>query len=529
MAGRKYALQRLVNLLYWPARKNSYVVERQGKHTTFTAVAQYPRLTQQHVKNHFNDPDKTLHLKSDEFSRWACIDLDCHPADDLDEFIDRADRLLNVCHADGWHYQVNAPVITGCHFIKCFREPQRLSFIHNYLNGILKDCGLANQGIELYPQREHSCRCPGDPHRLLILDDIVEPVVYRKKRAADVERYFDWLEDPARQYMAKDRILSYLTMNLPGPSHPQQKHNSPRHGSFGQKNKHFTSFKGKSWAIVTDFWSGKHCPIGTLDEVLPTTIRIAQSQGYTDPEIIEGLTFLRRQMPDEARECSSRLEKTSNGRTKFARDVKKKIRYMSNGGGQPDPEKSRSILSECKWRGDIFDPSTWEQPESRYNLQSGEFKVSPEQLCDIGTDFVSAFPKKFRHIVSKRVNDIISAMAKLAAIKSKEENGIVYSYWKKFFLDQFHLDLSSRYIKSVLKAAKELGVIKVTSKLGRSNMYQPGRLLPYPYGSILLVVQNEQTTGKTLRELERKAERIVAGKHEYYFDKADVSSVSRVM
>ena len=99
-------------------------------------------------------------------------------------------------------------------------------------------------------------------------------------------------------------------------------------------------------------------------------------------------------------------------------------------------------------------------------------------------------------------------MAKLAAVKSKEENGIVHEYWQKFFLDQFCLDLKLTNLKKVLKAARKVGIIKLISKLGRSNVYQPGSLFPNSFCSILLVVKKDHHTTKELVEMENKVNEI---------------------
>jgi hypothetical protein len=302
-------------------------------------------------------------------------------------------------------------------------------------------------------------------------------------------------------------------MNTPGLWSQHSRAETP-HSScsilLAVKNDCFTNFKGKTWQTVTDFWSGRNCPNGSLDEILPVTIRVAQSQGYDDQQITDGIKQLCNQMPDHARGCSSRLENTHNARRRLHRDIERKVEYMSDGGGQKRPEESKEILAKCQWRGDVFDPSTWEKPKPTYGLQDGSFHLTTEQLGEIGTDFVGAFPKKFRRIVNKRLNDIVSAMAKLAAVKSKEENGIVYGYWQKFFLDQFCLDLKLTNLKRVLKAARRLGIIKLISKLGRSNVYQPGSLFPNSFCSILLVVKKDHHTTKQLLEMEKKVNEFMA-------------------
>ena len=520
MSGRKLALQRFANLFLATASRDEYALEDHGKYSHRHGIegSRPSFLSSQHFRNHFNNPNKTLHLMAGNLTQWLRIDLDCHQdkevPDDQNVFLERAERLLAVCHGNGWHQEVNDPQITGIHFTKFFAKPHRLSEVHAYAKQLLKKAGLRDGEVEIFPQEKHSCRCPGDPNRLLILDRIVEPVIYRKQRATNVEYYWDWLRNPNREYMPADRILSYLMMNTPGLWSQQPRAETPNSSCSillaVKNNDHFTDFKGKTWKIITDFWSGRNCPKGSLDEILPVTIRVAQSQGYSDEQIVEGITFLCDQLPNHVRDCSSRLKDDHLAQRKLRNDIERKVKYMSDGSGQKKPMESREILSKCKWRGDVFDPSTWDEPKPSYDLQDGSFHLTAEQLSKIGTDCVAAFPKKYRKIANKRLNDIVSAMAKLAAVKSKEENPIVREYWQKFFLDQFCLDLKLTNLKKVLMTARKLGIIKLISKLGRSNVYQPGSLYPNSSCSILLAVKKDHITSKKLLEMERKVNEFMA-------------------
>ncbi len=244
--------------------------------------------------------------------------------------------------------------------------------------------------------------------------------------------------------------------------------------------------------------------MGRLEEILPVTIRVAQSQGYDDQQIIEGIKYSVR--PD-ARSCQGLFQsfgRNTGSSTQTPLRNRAKGQVYERWRWAEETEESREILSKCKWRGDVFNPATWDEPKPSYNLQDGSYRLSAEQLAKIGTDFVCAFPKKYRRVASSRLNDIVSAMAKLAAVKSKEENPIVRGYWQKFFLDQFGLDLKLTNLKKVLRAARKLGIIKLISKLGRSNVYQPGSLYPNSFCSILLVVKKDHHTTKELLEMERK-------------------------
>jgi hypothetical protein len=235
-------------------------------------------------------------------------------------------------------------------------------------------------------------------------------------------------------------------------------------------------------------------------------------KGIAMNKIIEGISYLCDQLPAAVRGCSSRLEDDYAAQCKLRTEIERKVKYMSDGSGQKKPMESREILSKCQWRGDIFNPATWDEPKPSYALQDGSFHLTAEQLSKIGTDFVAAFPKKHRKIVNKRLNDIISAMAKRSAVKSKEENPIIREYWQKFFLDQFCLDLKLTNLKKVLMAARKLGIIKLISKLGRANVYQPGSLFPNSFCSILLAVKKDHHTTKELLEMEKKVNEFMAMK-----------------
>ena len=190
MTGRKLALQRFSNLFRATARKDEFALEDHRTYSFKHGIegVRSSFLSTQHVRNHFNNPNKTLHLIASNLTQWLRFDLDCHEGkDDPNVFIERAERLLAVCHGNGWHQEVNDPQITGMYFTKFFAKPHRLSEVHSYAERLLAKAGVS--GVEIFPQEKHNGRCPGDPNRLLILDQIIEPIVVRKKRATDVEYY----------------------------------------------------------------------------------------------------------------------------------------------------------------------------------------------------------------------------------------------------------------------------------------------------------------------------------------------------
>ncbi len=476
----------------------------------------------------YNDnPHKTLHLKATDRSRWGCIDLDCHEKDDLQGFLDRFDALLKLCHGNGWHYQLNKPKITGCQFILVFDVPQKLIYVHHFLSSILEKADLP--GIEIYPRKNHSCRLPGDPNRLLVLDRIVEPVVYRKKQAADTQQYANWLDDDNRRYIDKQTFRAHLVRHLEGPAVPlldtaprkalkedpytswldeeDLRPQEPQAASiksvaepvikgvpsgsipFVGKTGHLVnktaantgntrvSCKGNTKAIIEDFWRGN----GTVQfqEWLTLICRIAYSHGYEGDEIEAGIKRLIKTMPDEAREQSSKLLPGDTAKKNRYRLIRRTVNLTANGGGQGEPGNSKAILAACRWGNwDVLDPDTWTKKESRYALldYDEQFTITVAMLNTIGAELVQAFPQKFRSVASRRLKDLIGFMVKLSATKEKEENRVSQSYWVMAFESHFHIRLSNEYINRVLKVARETGIIRQLKRFRGTWVYTPGRL-----------------------------------------------------
>ncbi len=141
MTGRKLALQRFANLLRATARKDVFALEDHRKYSFkhYSEGSWLGSLSVQHFRNHFNNPNKTLHLIAGNLTQWLRFDLDCHEGkDDPNIFIERAERLLSVCHGNGWHQEVNDPQITGIYFTKFFAKPKRLNDVHAYAERLLK-------------------------------------------------------------------------------------------------------------------------------------------------------------------------------------------------------------------------------------------------------------------------------------------------------------------------------------------------------------------------------------------------------
>ena len=522
---RRAAQQRYLDIFFTHARKDEYGLWADDHWSTVTAEEtgrpwDRTALTADMALRHANHGN-TLALKSDGKTHFVVIDLDCHEKVDVDLFLRRAERLLQRFHGDGWHYQLRDGTITGLHFIKVFDWPRRLDEAREWAADQLRQMdepGLDLMKLEIYPTfGGNGIRLALAKGYLLILDNIVDPVVYRKQQVGDVERYVNWLEEDNRQYFPKDRLMSYLRMNVRDGRSPllngsiilvckkEQTRKPEGHG--------LGAMKGSFWSKLTDYWSGRWNPPGALDEAITMTARVGYKLGYTEDEIVSIIKSYCRSLPEGA---SSRL---TNPR-ELNRCITKQVRGVEANKRQKDYKKSDCILGEvvAAWKAkgiDLLNKATWNckklDCKAGYDFRDLGLKLSPEDLHAGTVYLATAFPEKCKVVAKQNIEQIMLAMAKLAQIKHQEENGISAVYWQKFFKDQFHLELCVRNIWDVLKAAIELEVIERHCgwHRGRSTMYTVGKRMakyfavPRPIdGSIILVCNKDQ-------ELPEDWERIV--------------------
>jgi hypothetical protein len=509
---RRAAQQRYLEIFFSHARKDEYALWLDSKDRWSTITAQdadrsWDRqlLTADKVLRHANHRD-TYALQSDGKTSFVVVDLDCHQKDDVDLFLRRAERLLERFHGDGWHYQLRDGTISGLHFIKVFDWPWRLDRARQWVQDQLQELdepGLGLTRLETYPTMGgNGIRLPLAKNYLMILDEIVEPIAYRKQHVGDVQRYVDWLDDPNRKYFPRNRLLSFLRMNAPD-RRPLSKAGSitlvckKEQDDYQKPEGHgLGPMAGCFWSKLTDYWSGRWNPPGALDEAIAMTARVGYKMGYGEQELIAIIKNYCRSLPSEA---SSRLKNTKE----LNRCIIKQVRGVRDNKKQRNPEASDRILNEMviKWKGkgiDLLNKTTWNYERSDdYSFQTFDHKLSSEDIQSGIAYLATSFPKHLRVVARQNIERIMLAMAKLAIIKEREENGISAEYWQAFFRDQFHLDLCIRNVWNVLKAAIDLGVIEKRCRYhrGRSTMYTAGSRMAAYFsidGSILLVCKKEQ-------------------------------------
>ena len=237
-----------------------------------------------------------------------------------------------------------------------------------------------------------------------------------------------------------------------------------------------------------------------LDDAITMTARVGYKMGYAENEIIAIIKAYCRSLPQAA---SSRLTNAKE----LNRCITKQVRGVKDNKKQKNAQASDRILGEvvAAWKAkgiDLLNKTTWDHPvcKKQYDFRTFDTKLSAEDLQAGAAYLATAFPNKCKVVATQNIERIMLAMAKLAQIKHREENGISAEYWQTFFRDQFHLELCVRNIWDVLKAAMELGVVAKYCgwHRGRSTMYTVGKRMAKYYavpslidGSITLVCKKE--------------------------------------
>lgn len=503
---RTLAMQKYLQIFYRYARKDQYATRQldpaTGKDNWITVTAfpcgntawQREELLEGNLIQHVNHSihrkrikrqsfqRHTIAVKSTDMTRFVALDVDCHAKDNTESFLQRVELLLGYFHSDGWHYQVRDGAVTGIHFLKVFEKAIPLEEVHRQVHAVLEQLhtqypDLSFSKLEVYPTTDgNGIRLPLAKGYLMILDQILEPVVYRGQKAGDVESYIAWLENPSRQYFAMDRLLSYLRMNLgdkPTPAQPASGISTPSE---------LGNLKGCCWQKITRYWQGESNPPNCFDAVVVVTARIAYAFGHTEEHTTTTLCRFAREMPTHARSCSGRLLKQDW--KEVDRCIAKEVHkiYQQN-AAQPDVEQSTTKLQAAiaAWskRGlDILDKSTWDktiqQQPTIVLTEEDQHAVNSWFAPVLGAAKYQALACDMAIFMALLVNHKMNC-----SVAHVRQRACSYEYWQAAIEDRFGIKLGNRNkVANLLKAAQEIGIIKRwcshSKSMKRGTIYEVG-------------------------------------------------------
>ena len=191
--------------------------------------------------------------------------------------------------------------------------------------------------IEVFPNNFRGLRLPLCRGRTMLLD---KPLPLLPNGRQDVVGFMDYLENP-RPPMAAADVAAYLAARMADEQAPLEQ----RKARQGKLTTAKTSDSGDKlvWKYryrhnLIQFWLGSNCPKDTLDEVITAHARIAPYFRNRE-EAVAILKEFVREIPEEARACSSRLLKKQFGR--IDKNIVYAVRKAFEGNtNQPEPGES---------------------------------------------------------------------------------------------------------------------------------------------------------------------------------------------
>jgi hypothetical protein len=215
---------------------------------------------------------------------------------------------------------------------------------------------------------------------------------------------------------------------------------------------------------LTHFWLGIDNPTGWLEKAVIVTARLIAREGLTEDEAVSLLRRYAREIPEEARHCSSRL---SNGDWRsIDQDIAKAVKhaYRSN-GKQGDAEGSERELSKtiAAWSRHGFkisDKSTWDH---RNGFLSEEISINWTQndRRDISLWLKPALKVDDDDLALR----VATGIVELTKTKEIEGKGWGYQYLKQWLPDKYGIPCGKQSKQAaVFKALIDLRIIRVVSK-----------------------------------------------------------------
>ena len=479
-------------------------------------------LTEQMVLNHLQGK-KTYgicakkHQKIATTTYWLAIDLDLHlgSGGNLDLFR----RQLKAILSRFWGVRKSQLVVSstkanGVHLYFYFDAPVSLNRITRHLRtnlaklhsehlGLAQDVENWNRSLkanfqaknwkvkqldqlEIYPTTNTGFRFIGVKGKVALADKLIGTTSWgnyvlgkrkgQKKIGFDLKSWWRSLNTTDR--MPVSDVLAYVEARLPhsseqvmlesyhedNPKIPQVAEPILEPIELGVLDsegfpEQVSSYKGNTRKKLTEFWLGINTPPKSLNSTILVTARLLAAEGLSEDESRDVIKAFIRELPSEARSCSSRLQ--IGQETYLNRDVNKLVHNAHRKPASVDPETARVKLAttslawkKCGFR--LSDKSTWG------NAGNSALEVlSPEWTEDDLRAFEQVLMPALKIKDMELAAEVATEVVKLTQIKAHYHQGWGYAFLKKWLPDKFSIPCAKpQKQQDVLAALRRLQVIK---------------------------------------------------------------------
>ena len=227
---------------------------------------------------------------------------------------------------------------------------------------------------------------------------------------------------------------------------------------------------------LTDFWLGIDNPPGWFETAVIVTARLFAKEGLSEDEAVRLLSQYAREMPEEARQCSSRLVK--GDWASIDQDITKAVKNAFRGNGKQgdversDQEIAKTIAAWSKFGFKLSDKTTWHQ---RVGRGDGDITINWTEADrkDIALWLMPALKIDDPDLAVRVATGIVG----LTQTKDAEGKGWGYAYLKQWLPDNFGIPCGKQAKQAaVFKALVDLRIIRVLwkGKKGRATRWVLG-------------------------------------------------------
>jgi hypothetical protein len=467
---------------------------------------------------------------------WVAADLDLHLATggNLEIFREQVRVILrHLWGRFGSQVVISEKVANGLHIYFFFKRPQDLAQARHALrtavlgiqkrypelerqtdawNETLRQAGKTWKvkqigDLEIYPDQAHGFRFIGTKGKVVLADKEIGTVQWgtfsRGKNKGEVKYGFDlvswWKSIQSGERMPLDHVLSIIESRIPTeqpaleiPDADVEDHHKQQNGFIDQDHavtsnciaEHDNAPKVRSGGKLyrqtrqklTNYWMGIDNPPGWFETAVIVTARLVVKEGLTEDDAVKLLRRYAREIPEDARHCSSRLVKADW--LSIDQDIAKGVKNAFGGNGtlddsdRSDKELSKTISAWSKFGFKLSDKTTWQQ---RSEIGDKEIIViwTEDDRRDITLWFMPALKIKDPELAIRVATEIV----KLTQLKEAEGKGWGYAYLKKWLPDNFGIKCAKQAKQAaVFKSLVDLRIIRVVSKgkKGKSTLWALG-------------------------------------------------------
>jgi hypothetical protein len=455
---------------------------------------------------------------------WVAADLDLHLATGGNRELFREQVRVILRHLWGRlgsQVVISETVANGLHIYLFFERPQALDRARDALRSALRriqgaypelehkidawNDTLRRAGkswkvrqigdLEIYPDQDHGFRFIGTRGKVVLADKEIGIVQWgryiRGKHKGQAKHGFDvvawWNSIRSGERMTREEVERIIESRLPTeqpvlvvpvedvgkntePEEPRATANDAHAGDDTSTTVHTDPPKSRSTGrlyrrtrkTLTDYWLGIDNPPGWFETAVIVTARLFAKEGLPEEEAVRLLSQYAREIPEEARHCSSRLSK--GDWASIDQDIAKAVKNASRGNGKQgdversDQELAKTITAWSKFGFKLSDKATWNQHgASGY----GNINWTPTDRRDITLWLMPALKIDDRELAVRVATGIVG----LTQTKDAEGKGWGYAYLKQWLPDNFGIPCGKQAKQAaVFKALVDLRIIRVLSK-----------------------------------------------------------------